>query len=64
MTIEEATDLLRLQSLWRDAYTIALRDGTWNATRCDDPATIRQVAVLGQLDRVSQALVSTSCAIW
>ena len=40
MTSEEATDLLRLQGLWRDAYAITLSDGVWAARRHDYPAAI------------------------
>jgi hypothetical protein len=40
MTSEEATDLLRLQGLWRDAYAITLSDGVWAARRRDHPAAI------------------------
>jgi len=40
MTSEEATDLLHLQGLWRDAYTITLSDGVWVARRHDRPADI------------------------
>ena len=40
MTSEEATDLLRLQSLWRDAYAITLSAGVWVARRHDYPGSI------------------------
>jgi hypothetical protein len=40
MTSEEATDLLRLQGLWRDAYAITLSAGVWAARRHDHPASI------------------------
>ena len=40
MTSGEATDLLRLQGLWRDAYAITLSDGVWAARRYDRPASI------------------------
>lgn len=40
MTSEEATDLLNLQCLWRDAYAIAFNDGVWSARRHDHPAAI------------------------
>jgi hypothetical protein len=40
MTSEEATDLLRLQGLWRDAYAITLSNGVWAARRHDRPAAI------------------------
>jgi hypothetical protein len=40
MTSEEATDLLRLQGLWRDSYAITLSDGVWAARRHDHPASI------------------------
>jgi hypothetical protein len=39
-TSEEATGLLRLQGLWRDAYAITLSDGVWAARRHDYPASI------------------------
>jgi hypothetical protein len=38
VTSEEATDLLNLQCLWRDAYAIAFHDGVWSARRRDHPA--------------------------
>jgi hypothetical protein len=40
MTSEEATDLLHLQGLWRDAYAITLSDGVWAARRHDAPTAI------------------------
>jgi hypothetical protein len=40
VTSEEATDLLNLQCLWRDAYAIAFNDGVWSARRHDRPAAI------------------------
>ena len=40
MTSEEATDLLRLQGLWRGAYAITLSDGVWSARRHGRPAAI------------------------
>ncbi len=40
MTSEEATDLLHLQGLWRDAYAITLSDGVWAARRHGHPAAI------------------------
>ena len=40
MTSEEATGLLRLQGLWRDAYAITLSDGVWAARRHDAPTAI------------------------
>jgi hypothetical protein len=40
ITSEEATDLLRLHGLWRDAYAITVCDGVWAARRHDAPATI------------------------
>ena len=40
VTSEEATDLLNLQCLWRDAYAIAFHDGVWSARRRDHPAAI------------------------
>jgi hypothetical protein len=40
MTSGEATGLLRLQGLWRDAYAITLSGGVWSARRRDAPAAI------------------------
>ncbi len=40
MTSEEATDLLRLQGLWRDTCAITVSDGVWAARRHDHPAAI------------------------
>jgi hypothetical protein len=40
VTGEEATDLLHLQCLWRDAYAITFNDGVWSARRHDHPAVI------------------------
>lgn len=40
MTSEEATDLLRLQGLWRDTYAITFSDGVWAARGHDHPAPI------------------------
>jgi hypothetical protein len=40
MTSEQATDLLHLHGLWRDAYAITICDGVWAARRHDAPAQI------------------------
>ncbi len=40
MTSEEATALFQLRYQWQDTYAIALRDGVWTASRCDDPTTV------------------------
>jgi hypothetical protein len=40
MTSEQATDLLHLHGLWRDAYAITFCDGVWAARRHDAPAEI------------------------
>ena len=40
MTSEQASGLLRLHGLWRDAYAITFCDGVWAARRHDAPAEI------------------------
>jgi hypothetical protein len=40
VTSEAAIDLLHLRSLWQQAYTITMSDGTWTARRHDNPARI------------------------
>jgi hypothetical protein len=40
MTSEQATGLLHLQGLWRDAYAITLLDGVWSARRHDAPTAV------------------------
>jgi hypothetical protein len=54
MTSEEATDLLRLQGLWRDAYAISLSDGVWAAHRHDAPAAILTADTALELQRLMQ----------
>jgi hypothetical protein len=49
MTSEEATDLLHLQGLWRDAYAITLSDGVWAARRRDNPTRILTADTAPQL---------------
>jgi hypothetical protein len=54
MTSEEATDLLRLQGLWRDAYAITLSDSVWAAHRHDAPAAILTADTALELQRLMQ----------
>jgi len=54
MTSEEATDLLRLQGLWRDAYTITFDDGVWAAQRHDHPASILTADTAPELSGLMQ----------
>jgi hypothetical protein len=53
-TSEEATDLLRLQGLWRDAYAITLSDGVWAARRHDAPTAILTADTAMGLGRLMQ----------
>jgi hypothetical protein len=54
MTSEEATDLLRLQGLWRDGYAITLSDGVWAARRHDHPAAILTAGTAWELRGLMQ----------
>jgi hypothetical protein len=53
-TSEEATDLLRLQGLWRDVYAITLGTGVWAARRHDAPAAILTAETASELRRLMQ----------
>jgi hypothetical protein len=55
MTSEEATDLLRLQGLWRDAYAITLSDGVWAARRHDAPTALLTADTAMDLGGLMQA---------
>jgi len=54
MTSEEATDLLRLQGLWRDVYTITFDDDVWAARRHDYPASILTADTASELSGLMQ----------
>ena len=54
MTSEEATALFRLRYQWQDTYAIALRDGVWTASRCDDPTTVLTADTAPELRRLMQ----------
>ena len=54
MTSEEATDLLRLQGLWRDTYAITVSDGVWATRRHDAPGAILTADTALELQRLMQ----------
>jgi hypothetical protein len=54
ITSEEATDLLHMQGLWRDAYAITLSDGVGAARRHHAPASILTADSAPELGRLVQ----------
>jgi hypothetical protein len=54
MTSEQATGLLPLHGLWRDAYAITFCDGVWAARRHDAPAEILTAGIALELGALMQ----------